>query len=82
MRIWRFAAEGEPSGVHKEESRVGKPIRKSETGDEELTLDYQRSAGFPCLSGYVIGDLDCVLSSCLGPPTLGLLLTLVREEPY
>ena len=31
IRIWRFAAEGESSGVHEEESRVGKPIRKSET---------------------------------------------------
>ena len=31
IRIWRFAAEGESSGVHEEQSRVGKPIRNSET---------------------------------------------------
>ena len=31
IRIWRFGAEGESSGVHEEQSRVGKPIRKSET---------------------------------------------------
>ena len=31
IRIWRFAAEGESSGVHEEQSHVGKPIGKSET---------------------------------------------------
>ena len=31
IRIWRFGAEGEPSGVHERQSHVGKPIKKSET---------------------------------------------------
>lgn len=42
-----------------------------------VDLDYQRSAGFPSLPGYVIGDLSCV---CLWAPTLDLLFTLLRWE--
>ena len=31
IRIRRFAAEGESSGLHEEKSGVGKPIRDTET---------------------------------------------------
>ena len=31
IRIWRFAAEEESSGLHEDESSVGKPIREPET---------------------------------------------------
>lgn len=31
IRIWRFAAEGEWSGLHEEKSSAGKPIGDTET---------------------------------------------------
>ena len=79
IRIWRFAAVEDSSGLHEEESSAGKPITGPETRNERPTLDYERSAGLPSLPGCMIGDSNNV---CFWPPSSWLALDPPRRESH